>query len=64
MLHIVYCPPKREEVTTEGYCEECKYYFLFKDFFEHEWMECTFEFWDKINQDEYLEIVERLQIGL
>jgi hypothetical protein len=63
MLHIDYCPKDNCQFTWEELrCEECTYFTHFIGYFGCDWFECIYCL--PLEKEEYLELIERLQIGL
>jgi hypothetical protein len=63
MLHIDYCPKDKCEFTYEELkCESCEFNTHFVGYFGCDWFECTFAL--PMEKEEYLELLERLKIGL
>jgi hypothetical protein len=63
-LTIKYCLRKNSEVTKEGECNSCIYYKYIEDSFGNNWFDCIFEFYLEMTKQEYLNLIDRLQIGL
>jgi len=63
MLHIKYCPKDRCEFTREELkCESCEFFAHFVGYFGCDWFECNY--CSPLGKKEYIELTERLQIGL
>jgi hypothetical protein len=59
---FTYCPKDNCEVTYENECEKCIVFVHFVGYFGCDWFECNFG--SPLGKEEYIELTERLQIGL